>query len=140
MSAGSFSRVAKSRFSVVHPYTFPLIMSSSRKLLVLTHDYRHVAVFRDQCGTYEVSRCVTCSFFPWGLIAMMAHLAGRAFLRIRSTFPAARGTLDEDIVVKAIFSGEPGRLVELSKEVWETAFPRVIDVTITIVESKNSME
>jgi len=60
--------------------------------------------------------------------------------QIRSTFPAARNAPDEDIVVKAIFSGEPGRLVELSKEVWETAFPRVIDVTIFIVESMNSME
>lgn len=60
--------------------------------------------------------------------------------QIRSTFPAARNAPDEDIVVKAILSDDRGRLVELSKGVWETAFPRVTDVTITIVESKNSME
>ena len=51
-----------------------------------------------------------------------------------------RNAPDEDIVVQAVLSGKPGYLVELSKEVWETAFPRVTDVTVTIVESKNSTE
>ena len=124
--------------------------SNPRAILVLSYSYRNVAVFRDQCDSYEVSR--PCCFHPhtprlstllvaFLTVGLITTMPQGLLTLARSTFPAVQKAPAEDIVVQGCHPHYPtmGTSIEMSKEIWEACCARVTHVTFVVRSGASPM-
>jgi len=107
-------------------------------LFILRFRSRSVAVIRERCNRYEVSRlCYHLSLLSIGLIAPLAQ---NILSVAQLNFQAFQDAHTADIVVLASIPGYPDQgLVEISTEIWSMIYNVVYTVTIALRSGASSV-